>query len=550
MLSNLTQTSSRQREIVEIVFRNGWDYMRTLLTSGDADEPEIPPPAVLCNILVDLGSIYVKLGQLLSTRPELLPPEYIEALSDLQSNVPPEPWTAIEASLRQEIGQPLENVFAEIDPRPVAAGSIAQTHRAILKDGRELALKVQRPGLEITVGKDIALIKGIAELVSGTNFGRYYDVEALAEEFTNAIKAELDFTKEAGYTDRLRRNMSSSPWFDPDRLIIPKINWDLTTKKLLAMQWLNGQSLLGAQLDGEGFGGDTEAERASVASLLFRVFLQQLYIDGFFHADPHPGNLFYMGGGRVALLDCGMVGTLDPRTQGILIETILAMANVDAQRCAQLTLQLAQPVKPVDFIRLQNDYDRLLRRYHNLSLDEMNFSEAFYEVLQAARRNHLRWPSNMGLYAKALGNLEGVARTFYPKINLLDEVQPLMRDLLQRQLVGDRPWQDLLSSAVEFRNLSLQSPRQFEFILERVATESLKWNLSVQELDGLRRTVDDSANRLSFSIVVGSLIMGAAIVFSREPTAQPFWVSNILFWAASLLGIWLIVSILRSGRLK
>ncbi|HIK32557.1 MAG TPA: AarF/ABC1/UbiB kinase family protein [Oscillatoriales cyanobacterium M59_W2019_021] len=543
MLSTLAQSSSRQREILEVLLRHGWDYMRRLLNNDNAQEPELPPPAVLRNILVDLGPVYVKLGQLLSTRPELLAPEYIESLSTLQANVPPVPWQEMEALLQQELPNLMETLFDVIDPQPVAAGSIAQTHRGRLKNGREVAIKIQRPGLDRLVARDVALLKSIAELVSGTNFGKYYDAVALAEEFANALQLELDFTQEGRYCDRLRRNLSQSRWFDPTRIVIPEIEWKATTPKILVMEWLDGVPLLEAKPRDRN-------ERQAISTLLVRVFLQQLFVDGFFHADPHPGNIFYLKDGRLALLDCGMTGTLDPRTQGLLIEIILATINLDAQRCAQLTLQLAQPVKPVNFTRLKNEYDRLLRRYYNLNLSQINFSQAFAEILQAARRNDLRWPSNMGLYSKTLANLEGVAREFNPEVNLLEEIKPLMGDLLRQQLIGSNPMQDLLSTGLELRNLSLNYPRQIDFLLEQLTTESLKLNLGVSELEGLRRSVDDSANRLSFSIVVGSLVMGAAIVFSSQQTTQMAWVSNALFWAACSIGFWLLVSIWQSGRLK
>ncbi|RMG14706.1 MAG: AarF/ABC1/UbiB kinase family protein [Cyanobacteria bacterium J055] len=543
MLSTLAQSSSRQREILEVLLRHGWDYMRRLLNNDNAQEPELPPPAVLRNILVDLGPVYVKLGQLLSTRPELLAPEYIESLSTLQANVPPVPWQEMEALLQQELPNLMETLFDVIDPQPVAAGSIAQTHRGRLKNGREVAIKIQRPGLDRLVARDVALLKSIAELVSGTNFGKYYDAVALAEEFANALQLELDFTQEGRYCDRLRRNLSQSRWFDPTRIVIPEIEWKATTPKILVMEWLDGVPLLEAKPRDRN-------ERQAISTLLVRVFLQQLFVDGFFHSDPHPGNIFYLKDGRLALLDCGMTGTLDPRTQGLLIEIILATINLDAQRCAQLTLQLAQPVKPVNFTRLKNEYDRLLRRYYNLNLSQINFSQAFAEILQAARRNDLRWPSNMGLYSKTLANLEGVAREFNPEVNLLEEIKPLMGDLLRQQLIGSNPMQDLLSTGLELRNLSLNYPRQIDFLLEQLTTESLKLNLGVSELEGLRRSVDDSANRLSFSIVVGSLVMGAAIVFSSQQTTQMAWVSNALFWAACSIGFWLLVSIWQSGRLK
>ncbi|MFB2923534.1 ABC1 kinase family protein [Aerosakkonema funiforme] len=549
----LTQSVSRQRDIIEVVLRNGWDYMRRLLTGGKADEPQLPPPAVLRKILVELGPVYVKLGQLLSTRPDLLPSSYIEELSTLQDDVPPVPWVEIENVLRQELRQPLEEIFTSINPRAVAAGSIAQTHKATLADGRDVALKVQRPGIEAVVEQDINLIRFVAELVDRTDFGQTYDFKGLAEEFTNALQDELDFTKEASYTDQLRRNMSVSRWFDPKQLVVPQVHWDVTTQKLLVLEWMDGVPLLSATFTNEENGNNgkqvsASEKRRQVTRLLFRAFIQQLYIDGFFHADPHPGNIFYLKDGRVALLDCGLMGRLDPRSQQILTEMLLAIVDMDAQRCSQLTLQLAEAAKSTNLAKLENDYDRMLRKYYNRNLSEINFSKVFYEVLQVARDNKIRLPSNMGLYAKAIANLEGTGRIFDPEVNLLDEVKPLLTDLFRRQLLGDNPLQTLLRTALDLKSLSLESPRQVELLLDRITTETLKWNITIKDLDLMRRSLDDSANRLSFSILVGSLIMGAAIISANAQTSQLSFLSTGLFATASFLGLWLIISIMKSWR--
>lgn len=545
----LTQTVPRQREIIEVLLRNGWDYMRRVLTGGKADEPQLPTPAVLKNILVDLGPVYVKFGQLLSTRPDLLGAAYIEELSTLQDEVPPVSWQDIEIVIRKELKQPLQDTFTTINPVAVAAGSIAQIHRAILKNGREVALKVQRPGIDVTVARDIALIQGVADLLANTEFGRTYEIKSVAEEFTKALEAELDFTREANFTDQLRRNLSNSRWYDTEQIVVAEIFWELTTPKFLVMEWLNGVPLLSAKL-GEDSGKDPTIERQEITSLIFRAFFQQLYIDGFFHADPHPGNIFYLKDGRIALLDCGMVGRLDPRTQQILIEMLLAIVDIDAQRCAQLTLQLADSAEPVIMSRLEADYERMLRKYYNLNLSQINFSQIIYELLQVARNNKIRLPGNMGLYAKTLANLEGVARGFNPEINFIDEIQPVLTDLFRRQLVGASPVRSLLRTALDLKSLSLQSPRQMELLLDRVTSETLQWNFSLRGLDSLRRSVDDSANRLSFSILVGSLIMGAAIISTNARTPELSVLSDVLFAVASLLSLWLIVSILRSGRLR
>jgi predicted unusual protein kinase regulating ubiquinone biosynthesis (AarF/ABC1/UbiB family) len=545
---SLTQSTSRQREIIEIVLGNGWDYMRGVLTGGKPNTPKLPPPAILRQILVELGPFYVKFGQLLSTRPDLLPPSYIEALTALQAKVPPVAWNSIEDIIGQQLDQPIDRVFREINPQPVAAGSIAQIHRATLISGEEVAIKVQRPGIDRIVSQDINLIRGIAELVSFTDFGEDYDVVTLAEEFTNAVKAELDFRQEANYTEKLRLNLADSNWFDSSQLVIPQIYWDLTKEKILVMEWLNGQHILEVEL--KGTAKEITIKRQQISTLLFRAFFQQIFIDGFFHGDPHPGNLFYLEDGRVAIIDCGMIGRLDPRTQQLLTEMLLAIVDIDAQRCAQLTLELSESNPQVTNIaKLENDYTRMLRKYYNLSLSQLNFSEVFYEVLEVARNNKIRLPGNMGLFAKSLANLEGVARKFNPEINLLEEIKPLITDLFRRQLIGDTPFQTLFRTVLDLKAISLRSPRQIDVILDRLSSETLQWNFKIRELDNLRRSLDDSANRLSFSIVVGSLIVGAAIISSGENIGLLF-VSNILFAVASFLGLWLIISILRSGRLK
>jgi ubiquinone biosynthesis protein len=538
---------SRQGEIVEVVLRNGWDYMRQLLNGGKADEPDIPTPEVLRNILTELGPVYVKFGQLLSTRPDLLPPKYIQALSSLQSTVPPVPAQQIEAVIRQNLPSAPEQLFEQIDYTAIAAGSIGQTHKAILKGGRQVAIKVQRPDIDGLVEKDMAMIRDVARLISATQFGQRYNVVDLAYEFSEAIRAELNFTTEAEYTDLLRRNLAQSPWYNPEQLVIPEIIWDLTSAKLLVMEWLDGSPLL-TSAAAQDPSDAMEEKRQAITTLLFRVFFKQYFIDGFFHADPHPGNLFYLQDGRVAVLDCGMMGRLDPRTRANLTEMVLAIASSDAQRCTQLALKLAEPLQPTDVSKLESDFTRLMGRYYGLSLEKVNTAEVFGELLEAGTNNHLRWPANIGLFTKSLANLEGAARQFNPQVNLIAEVRPLMPDLFRQQLLGDDLLQSLLRTGLEFRNLSLESPRQFGFLLDRLSSETLTWNLNLQDLDGLRRSFEKAANRRSVSTVVGALIIGAAIVSTSRQTPQGAIISNILFGVASLVGLWLVVSILRSGQ--
>ncbi|MCZ8050056.1 MAG: AarF/ABC1/UbiB kinase family protein [Microcystis aeruginosa K13-05] len=547
---SLPQTSQRQKEILEIVLGNGWDYMRGVLTLGKAENPQIPTPEVLKKILVELGPFYVKLGQLLSTRPDLLPANYIEALTALQAQVPPVAWTDIEIVITEQLAKPIEQVFKYINPQPIAAGSIGQIHRATLLSGEEVAIKVLRPGIEKIVAQDSALIKGIADLVAFTEFGQSYDVVNLAEEFIKAVNAELDFTQEGHYTDQLRYNLTQSRWSEPKQLVIPKIYWHLTNSRLLVLEWLEGKQILEADVSRPPTEQAISQRKSEITRILFRSFFQQIYIDGFFHADPHPGNIFYLDDGRVALIDCGMVGRLDPQTQQILTELLLAIVDLDAKRCSQLTIKLSESVVPITLVQLEVDYERMLRKYYNLNLNQINFSEVVYELLQIARRNRIKLPGNLGLFAKSLANLEGTARKFNPDINILEEVKPLLTNILEQQLIGSTPLQTALRTVLDLKSFSLKSPRQIEVLLDGLTSETLNVNLKIRDLDNLRRSLDNSANRLAFSVIIGSLIIGAAIVTASTQSRQLTIISTVLFATASFIGLWLVVGILRSGRLR
>ncbi|MFN6298076.1 MAG: ABC1 kinase family protein [Microcystis sp.] len=547
---SLPQTSQRQKEILEIVLGNGWDYMRGVLTLGKTENPQIPTPEVLKKILVELGPFYVKLGQLLSTRPDLLPANYIEALTALQAQVPPVAWTDIEIVITEQLAKPIEQVFKYINPQPIAAGSIGQIHRATLLSGEEVAIKVLRPGIEKIVAQDSALIKVIADLVALTEFGQSYDVVNLAEEFIKAVNAELDFTQEGHYTDQLRYNLTQSRWSEPKQLVIPKIYWDLTNSKLLVLEWLEGKQILEADVSRPPTEQAISQRKSEITRILFRSFFQQIYIDGFFHADPHPGNIFYLDDGRVALIDCGMVGRLDPQTQQILTELLLAIVDLDAKRCSQLTIKLSELVVPITLVQLEVDYERMLRKYYNLNLNQINFSEVVYELLQIARRNRIKLPGNLGLFAKSLANLEGTARKFNPDINILEEVKPLLTNILEQQLIGSTPLQTALRTVLDLKSFSLKYPRQIEVLLDGLTSETLNVNLKIRDLDNLRRSLDNSANRLAFSVIIGSLIIGAAIVTASAQSRQLTIISTVLFATASFIGLWLVIGILRSGRLR
>jgi predicted unusual protein kinase regulating ubiquinone biosynthesis (AarF/ABC1/UbiB family) len=546
---SIIHPQAREREVIAVLLKHGWEYLHQMLTVGQSDQNYAPIPDILCNVLIDLGPVYVKLGQLLSTRPDLLPAPYIEALSHLQSNVPPVNWDAIEPVLRQNLPRSLEEVLVKFDRVAIAAGSIAQVHRATLKDGQPVAVKIQRPGIEIVVAEDMAVLKRIAVRLAGTEVGKRYNLVGLADEFAQSLHNELNFIQEASFTERLRENLAQGRWFNPKRITVPKVYRELTSAKILVLEWLDGVSILKAELHGQNFLGNIEAERHDLTRQLFRAFLQQYAVDGFFHADPHPGNLFYLRDGRAAILDCGMMGTLNPNLRESLVELLLALLDFDAERCAQVTTKLAKPLdptKPIDLWQIQADYDNLLRKFHGLSLVDLKLGAALQDILQIARTNNLRMPSSIGLLAKSIANLDGTGREFDSSVNIWEEMKPLMSDMFRQQLLGTNPVQALLKTGLELKQLSLKAPRQVEFLLDQLSNETFRLNLHLQDLNALRTTLEDIANRLTSGLIIGALIIGAAFISTEQSSLQLLLLSNGLFAVASLLGLWLVFTILRS----
>ncbi len=545
MLSGFARTTERQGEIAEILLRNGWKFMRQLLLGKKVGEPELPPPAVLRQILVELGPVYVKLGQLLSTRADILPASYTQALSALQSKVPPVDWSEMEVMIRRELPQPFGTVFAHVNPQPVAAGSIGQTYRATLTDGTEVALKVQRPGIGTVIDQDVTLLRSLAALVEQTEWGQSLNWVTLVDEFSAVLVRELDFSQEAEFTRTIGANLSQSPWPEVQALRVPKVYDEFSTSRLLVLEWLDGLPLLA------GYRTTARTQGAAIARMILRAFFQQICFDGLFHADPHPGNFFYLKSGQIALLDFGNVASFDPRTQGLVTELLLALVTLEPRRCVQLTLELSESPRPDDLNQLEQDFGRLLRRYYPRSLGQVNFGQLLSEILETARQNRVRLPGSMGILARTLAYLESMGRELDPQFDLVGEMRPLMGRLLQQQFLGRDGMPTLWQTALDLRSLSLDSPRQVELLLQRVNSENLRWQVNITDIELLQRAVDTASNRLSYSVVVGAFIIGAAIIFDRgQANIQVFLGAGLLLVGAMTLGLWLLFRILRPNRLR
>lgn len=535
--------SSRQAEILEVVARNGWDYFRNQFSlHPNPETPALPLPGVLRQILIELGPTFIKLGQLLSTRPDLLSPDYIAVLETLQSDVPALPWSSIEAVLQRELPQPLDVLFEEVEAKPIAAGSLGQVHRAKLRSGEVVALKVQRPGVRGVIERDLEVLGAIAEWFSGDGIGRAYDLPGLVEEFRTSILGELDFRREGRNTDLLRSILSQSPLWEKGQVIVPQVHGELSSERVLVLEWIEGIKLTDPRLPA--------SRRPALAALVTQVIMQQIFLNRFFHADPHPGNFLYVQDGerdRLAMLDCGMVATLDPRSQRILTDLIVGIVDEQPRQVAQAVRELGFTRLEVDIRALESAFDRLLRRFYTRPLEEINLAQLLNEALRIPRENQIQMPGSIGLFVKAIANVEGIARQLDPQFAFVEIARPVVVRSLQQRLISPKIFPEIARSSLNFSQLLLDFPQRLDVLLDRLERSELglnwRWRGQTEFQDRLRR----SSRQLSLSLIGTGLILGGALLMvaialssDNIPPSLHWWAQGLMIMGISLDG-WVII---------
>jgi ubiquinone biosynthesis protein len=537
--------NSRQAEIVEVVARNGWDYFRNQFSlNPQPEEFALPLPNVLRQILIDLGPTFVKLGQLLSTRPDLLSPDYIRVLETLQSDVPALAWSEVEQILQAELDQPLEQVFAALDTTAIAAGSLAQVHKATLRDGRVVAIKIQRPNVQYVVERDLAVLESIAAFFNGDRLGQSFDLLGLVEEFRNSLTGELDFRREARNTDQLRENLAKSNLWKPGQVVVPKVCHELTSEKVLVLEWIEGVKLNQMDLPQE--------RKRSVAALVVQVIMQQMFLDRIFHADPHPGNFLYIGDGavdRIALLDCGMVAILDPRTQRIITDLLVGIVFEQPRQVAQAVRELGFTRLEVDIRAIEAEFDRLLRRFYTRPLEEINLAELLNAALKIPRDNKIQMPGAVGLFAKAIANVEGIARQLDPSFAFVEVARPVVTQALQQRVVGPDALPEVGRSSLYLSQLLLDLPQRLDILTDRLERSELGLIWRWRDQSAFQDTLSKTSRRLMLAILsVGCLLTGAILTGSDNLARVPPQSDWLVLWHQSFLvagmglGLWLIAS--------
>ena len=418
---------NRSRQIAGALITHGWDFLRN---NGDRSALTRLPiagnsrPVHLRLALEELGTTFIKLGQILSTRADLLPPDYLAELTKLQDAAPPVPFEAIQEALIAELGQPIDSVFAEFNPEPLAAASIGQAHAATLLDGTEVVVKIRRPGVVEQVNEDLEILKELASTASRHwEFADQYDLVGLVDEFSQTLRSELDYIREGHSAERFAKNFANDP-----RIHVPRVFWETTTSRVLTLERIRGikiNDLVG--LDEQG------TDRCWLAKYATDVVLKMVCEDGFFHADPHPGNFFIEPNGAIGLIDFGMVGVLDERTQERLADLLIGINQRDADRLVDVFLDLGVTRKRIDRASVRRDVEHLLSTYLGVPLGELKITDLLNDIFTAMRRHHMHLPSNLALLFKTVIMIEGLGVNLDPDFHLTAVLGPYSERLIIRE---------------------------------------------------------------------------------------------------------------------
>jgi ubiquinone biosynthesis protein len=492
--------------------------------------------------LEELGPAAIKLGQILSSRADLFPPEFLTEFQKLQDRLPPIPPETLDKALEEALKRPIDSVFAEFDRTPVAQASIAQVHRARLHSGETVAVKIRRPGILDSVEPDLRILGFLADLVErNIEDMKAFRPRALARQYIRTLRKELDFTHEARNMERARKNFR-----EESSITIPKFFPEWSSETLLVMEYLDGVRI---RETGSFAGLGTTAPE--VARLGARSILLQVFVHGFFQGDPHPGNILVLPEHRIGILDFGMFGSLSPDRRDLLGDLLVSLVERDISFMIR-TLERLRAL-PEDFREddLASDISAFLEEFTNRPLREIRLDLMSAELFELIRTHRLTLPPDLSLLFRALVIMEGIGRTLDPTFNMIEESRPFVRKLIRRRFEPETIFRNARSGAFIFFRTLAHLPAEIEKLVTRVRDGRIRVDFNLRHLEDLIAEMDRTGNRLSISILVGSLVIGSALIFASPNGPKFFGLSTIGlmgFFVAGFLGFGLIIAILRSRR--
>ncbi len=484
-----------EEEKEELYLLNGHD--------GHHEEEEEDHAQGLASALEELGPCFIKLGQLLSTRPDVMPAPYIEALKRLQNTVKPVPSAKVIAIIESELGAPISELFQSFDCQPLATASMAQVHRAVLLDGTEVAVKVQRPGVRNQIEIDLEVLHEVANFATRfTPFGARYGLLQIVRELEQSLNQELDFRQEADCTRLIGRQIS-----DFQRLTTPTVYSDYTSRRVLTLSFVHGRHL--AEVSREEL---KELDSGTIARELLSAYLKQIVIDGVFHCDPHPGNIILCDDGRLALMDFGMVGRFDAGLKDNIILLLLAFSERQGERVADIYLEMIEIPKDVNRRAFTQDVRNLVSRYHDMSGGRMAIGTALLDLTKIAQAHSTPVPTAMTLLGKAMLNLDGTIRVLSPELDPVQLIRDYMMKVMEKRVKGQLSPGRVFAWVLDMKRLFENTPRRTDMILDKLANDQLTLRLEIEHMDDAVKSLNRVANRLSLSMILASMIIGSGFL--------------------------------------
>jgi len=546
----------RLKDILGVLIRHGFgDTVRRLGLADSlqraghalhwehaADLARLPPPVQVRLAMEELGPTFVKLGQILAGRADLFGPDWIAEFEKLHSHVPAIPLQTLRPQLREDLGNEPEAVFARFDTEPLAAASIAQVHRAQLHDGTEVIVKIRRPGIADTIAADLRLLARLAVAAEEQiPWLKPYRPLQLVKELAKSLQRELDLASECRNAERIGKNMATLPW-----IVVPKVHWQHTRERVNVQDFIGGvpgHHL--EQLAQDGYDRKLLAQRGAQA------VLKMIVEDGLYHADPHPGNVFYLPGNRIAFIDFGMVGRLSVKRRNELLALLLGLVERDAQAVADVLLDWTGDGSSADIDALEAEIETFVDQYYGVPLAQLSLGGMLGDVTTILREHRLALPSDLALLIKAFITLEGLGRGLDPDFHMAEEALPLLRKVMRAQyrprILAQNAWRNLRRTLALVEKL----PHDLSRLMRNARHGKLNIHLDIAHLRRVGDQLNQAANRISMALVIAALIVGSSIVMTVEggPTLFGLPAFGFLgFCSAVVGGLWLVRSIRRSNH--
>ena len=488
----------------------------------------------------ELGPTFVKLAQILSMRPDLVPPDVAAELQKLQDEVSPFSYEDVRNIIKEELKQELETAFSHIDEQPLAAASIAQVHRATLHDGKQIIIKIQRPDIQKVIDVDLEILSDLVKVLKRHSLNTVVsDPVAVIAEFDRSIHRELDFLSEGRNIHRFGQMFADDP-----TVLVPSFYPDLSSSRVLVMDFVDGIKASNLEdLERKGLDRTVIAERGA------QLILKQIFQYGFFHADPHPGNILVLEGNVIAPLDYGMVGNLDDSTIEALGSVLAGIIHKDTNRILRAFDALGITHDVANRIALRSDINGFISQYYEVPLQKLQVGDLLREVFEIFRVHQMTLPSNLSLMLKALVTVEGLGRLLYPDFDMVSEVRPYVGQLMYRRYDPRRRFRDLLNLFDDFSNLVEELPQSIRNTFRKVNAGELRIQFEHRNLEKLTKELNQSSNRISSAVIIAALIIGSSLVM-QVPSGPSFFgfplVGVIGYLIASILGLILLWNIFRS----